>query len=218
MRLLRTRDGPHDPLGKGRCPGCRSVSFALRIEGPMAAFDQAKMRGAAVALSPVFGVPVGSISRICTSPRATGRCSTPVGTTKISPGLRVMVRSRSSMSSVTLEHKKKIVRAHAPPLLNAVLSNDHSWRSRGVGQERGRPGLTPTDPHQRRASEVDAVCGVRAGKWASRSVRKTLLYSDAIHWRPRVTESRQRSVAIGYRQGPWSSSTHCCEVREFPLF
>ena len=46
---------------------------------------QARMRGAAVAMSPVFGVPVGSISRICTSPRATGRCSTPLGTTNTSP-------------------------------------------------------------------------------------------------------------------------------------
>ena len=40
---------------------------------------QARIRGVAVALSPVFGVPVGSISRMWTSPRATGRCSTPLG-------------------------------------------------------------------------------------------------------------------------------------------
>ena len=35
---------------------------------------------AAVAASPVFGVPVGSMSRRCTSSFATGRCSTPLGT------------------------------------------------------------------------------------------------------------------------------------------
>ena len=40
------------------------------------------------------------------TPRATGRCSTPVGTTKISPGLRVMVRSRKFDVERTLEHKK----------------------------------------------------------------------------------------------------------------
>src|SRR5262245_22323144 len=34
---------------------------------------QARMRGATVVLSPIFGV--GSISRICASPRASGRCS-----------------------------------------------------------------------------------------------------------------------------------------------
>ena len=31
------------------------------------------MRGAAAVLSPVFDVPVGSISRRCTSPRTTGK-------------------------------------------------------------------------------------------------------------------------------------------------
>ena len=48
------------------------------------------MRFAAVVGSPVFGVPVGSIRRMCTSPsRATGLCSTPFGTTKTSPSFNV---------------------------------------------------------------------------------------------------------------------------------
>src|SRR5579859_1926821 len=83
---------------------CKLVGLERR-RGLLA--PQARMRGAAVALSPVFGVPVGSIRRICTSPRATGRCSTPMGTTNTSPGLRVTVRSRSSMSSVPLSTRKR---------------------------------------------------------------------------------------------------------------
>src|ERR1043166_5525222 len=67
----------------------------------------ASLRGAAVALSPVLGVPVGSISRRCTSSCATGRCSTPFGTTYISPGPSVTVRSRSSISSLPLRTRKK---------------------------------------------------------------------------------------------------------------
>ena len=65
------------PLGLSDAPGLSDRVRAL----PLAGLDQARMRGAAVALSPVFGVPVGSISRMCTSPRATGRCSTPLRTT-----------------------------------------------------------------------------------------------------------------------------------------
>jgi hypothetical protein len=60
-----------------------------------------------VTVNPCTGVPVGSISRMCTSPRATGRCSMPLGTTKASPELRVTVRSRSSMSSAPFSTRKK---------------------------------------------------------------------------------------------------------------
>src|SRR5690348_9360334 len=63
-----------------------------QASGPDELARQTRMRGAAVALSPEFGVPVGSINRICTSPRGMGRCSTPLGTTNSSPGLRVTVR------------------------------------------------------------------------------------------------------------------------------
>jgi hypothetical protein len=38
-------------------------------------------RGAAVSASPLLGMPVGSISTICASPMARGRCCTPRGTT-----------------------------------------------------------------------------------------------------------------------------------------
>jgi hypothetical protein len=44
------------------------------------------LRAAAVAVFPVFGVPRGSISRMWASSSATGRCSTPLGTTNTSPG------------------------------------------------------------------------------------------------------------------------------------
>ena len=50
---------------------------------------------AALTVLPVFGVPVGSINSKCASSLATGRCSTPLGTTYICPGPSVTVRSRS---------------------------------------------------------------------------------------------------------------------------
>jgi hypothetical protein len=68
---------------------------------------QARIRGAAVALSPVFGVPVGSISRMWTSPRATGRCSTPLGHDKYLTGAEGNRATRNSMSSVPLRTRKK---------------------------------------------------------------------------------------------------------------
>ena len=49
-------------------------------------FRQIVCLTAAVAGSPVLGVPWGSISRRWTSSSATGRCSTPFGTTWSSPG------------------------------------------------------------------------------------------------------------------------------------
>ena len=68
------------------------ANAALRDAGERAF---AVLRGAAVLISPVLGVPVGSISSKCTSSFATGRCSTPFGTTYICPGPSVTVRSRS---------------------------------------------------------------------------------------------------------------------------
>jgi len=54
-------------------------------------------RGAAVAASPVLGVPVASMSRMCASSSATGQCSAPLGTTNVehdevnpSPRIEVM--------------------------------------------------------------------------------------------------------------------------------
>jgi hypothetical protein len=47
--------------------------------------------GATVSGSPVLGVPRGSISSRCASSRATGRCSTPCGTTNRSPVFSVKV-------------------------------------------------------------------------------------------------------------------------------
>ncbi len=52
---------------------------------------------AAVAGSPVLGVPRGSMSRTWSSSSATGRCSTPRGTTYMSPGPRSTEPLRSSI-------------------------------------------------------------------------------------------------------------------------
>ena len=66
------------------------------------------MRGATVVLSPVFGVPVGSISKMWTSLRATGRCSTPLGTTNTSPGRSVTVAVPQLDVERSMKDKKKI--------------------------------------------------------------------------------------------------------------
>jgi hypothetical protein len=49
--------------------------------------------------SPVLGTPRGSIRRSFTSDSAYGLCSTPFGTTNISPGRRVTAPSRKSIRS-----------------------------------------------------------------------------------------------------------------------
>jgi hypothetical protein len=62
----------------------RMVKSALGLSGalnPRRLTNQIRVLTAAVAGSPVFGVPAGSISRRWTSSAATGQCSTPFGTT-----------------------------------------------------------------------------------------------------------------------------------------
>ena len=60
-----------------------------------------------VAASPVFGVPNGSMTRTWTSSRATGRCSTPLGTTNSSPGRSVTFPCLISITSVPLTTRTK---------------------------------------------------------------------------------------------------------------
>src|SRR5258708_11172324 len=69
--------------------------------------DQMTRRGAAVAGSPVFAVPEGSIRRMCASSSATGQCSAPLGTTKTSPGPRVTSPSRSRIVIRPCSTRKK---------------------------------------------------------------------------------------------------------------
>src|ERR1700733_8155351 len=75
LALLRVIVSDRRLAFKSSVPPLRRARRLSRIRD-----DQARIRGAAVALSPVLAVPVGSISRMCTSSRATGRCSTLVGT------------------------------------------------------------------------------------------------------------------------------------------
>src|SRR5690606_23634655 len=62
---------------------------------------------AAVAGSPVLGVPAGSMSRMCASSSATGQCSTPFGTTNSSPGPSVTSPSRMRIVSRPFSTRKK---------------------------------------------------------------------------------------------------------------
>jgi hypothetical protein len=68
------------------------------------------MRDAAVALSPVFGVPVGSISRICTSPRVIGRWLDASWYNKDLAGVEGDGAVLQFDVERALEHKEKIVR------------------------------------------------------------------------------------------------------------
>ena len=78
----------------GSCPGFCISSGRLdqacrpRVVRGRSGLDAGYMtlRAAAVAVFPVFGVPCGSIRSMWASSSATGRCSTPLGTTNISPG------------------------------------------------------------------------------------------------------------------------------------
>ena len=74
--------------------------------GP-AADAQITTRGAAVAPWPVFGVPDGSINNSSASSAAKGWCSTPTGTTNISPAPSSMSPSRMRMVTRPFRTRKK---------------------------------------------------------------------------------------------------------------
>src|SRR5688572_5329423 len=90
-------------------------------------------RVAAVAGSPVLGVPEGSMSRTWTSSFATGRCSTPFGTTKSSPGPRWTSRSRSSIVRWPLSTRKRssvsscLCQTNSPWALTTITSCPLNW-------------------------------------------------------------------------------------------
>ena len=59
---------------------------------------------------PVLGSPSRSMISSSTSSGATGRCSTPFGTTRNSPGPSVRTPSRNSMVSAALQDQEQLVR------------------------------------------------------------------------------------------------------------
>ena len=63
--------------------------------------------------SPVFGVPRGSIRRMCASSSATGQCSTPRGTTKSSPSPSSSVPVAQLDRQPPLEDEEEVVRVGA---------------------------------------------------------------------------------------------------------
>src|SRR5687768_11696321 len=90
-------------------------------------------RTAAVAGSPVLGVPEGSMSRRWTSSFATGRCSTPLGTTNSSPGPRWTSRSRSSIVRCPLRTRKRssvsscLCQTNSPWAFTTITSCPLNW-------------------------------------------------------------------------------------------
>jgi alanyl-tRNA synthetase len=86
--IVGGRGGGKPDMAEGG--GTEPAKLAEAIEASYKAIEamlsEITRRGCAVSTSPVFGVPVGSMSITCTSSSATGRCSTPFGTTNSSPG------------------------------------------------------------------------------------------------------------------------------------
>jgi hypothetical protein len=65
---------------------------------------------AAVAASPVFGVPVGSNSSRWVSSSATGQCGSPLGTTNNSPGPWARASLMHTYRQPTLQNQEEVVR------------------------------------------------------------------------------------------------------------